>query len=288
MPEMRGTLFFQNTGGRYSTFDAGSGASRTYANESLEDLALSVVGHGAQVAVTRGYTSYSSGGAQTRYSIALLDVVSGNRVAEFGSFVGFGSVPPEISPDGMLAAVDWRTSDESKSDIHLRVIDRQARIVADLPGAGAWAWTPDARLLLVRDDGGMYITDRHFGNERRITNFEGSLLPGQLRVSPDGKNVAFVWQNHIWLVGIDGTNLRQLTNSNLGERAPAWSPDGKSLAFLWGNQVATYIDASCPELYVTSAAAHRVTLPADIDKTVWRVKDSNQTPLCSFGQLDWR
>jgi Tol biopolymer transport system component len=61
------------------------------------------------------------------------------------------------------------------------------------------------------------------------------------QVSPDGKFVAYVVStvdvkedkssSHIWMVGIDGSNDRQITFSNESEGSPRWSPDGKYLSF---------------------------------------------------------
>jgi dipeptidyl aminopeptidase/acylaminoacyl peptidase len=61
------------------------------------------------------------------------------------------------------------------------------------------------------------------------------------QVSPDGKFVAYVVSttdvkedkssSHIWMVGIDGSNDRQITFSNESENSPRWSPDGKYLSF---------------------------------------------------------
>src|SRR4051812_32324751 len=63
-----------------------------------------------------------------------------------------------------------------------------------------------------------------------------------VHISPDGKAVTYVVTNsdlprakresHIWLMDIDGRNVRQLTNSAKGESAPRFSPDGKSLLFI--------------------------------------------------------
>jgi dipeptidyl aminopeptidase/acylaminoacyl peptidase len=61
------------------------------------------------------------------------------------------------------------------------------------------------------------------------------------QLSPDGLWVAYVVSTtdakedksntHIWLVGYDGKNDRQITFSTDSESAPRWSPDGKYLSF---------------------------------------------------------
>jgi dipeptidyl aminopeptidase/acylaminoacyl peptidase len=59
--------------------------------------------------------------------------------------------------------------------------------------------------------------------------------------APDGKWVAYVVatidakedksSSHIWMIGFDGTNDRQITFSSDSEGSPRWSPDGKYLSF---------------------------------------------------------
>lgn len=61
------------------------------------------------------------------------------------------------------------------------------------------------------------------------------------QISPDGKWVAYTVSStdvkadksttHIWMVGIDGSNDRQITFSNESEGSPRWSPDGRYLSF---------------------------------------------------------
>jgi dipeptidyl aminopeptidase/acylaminoacyl peptidase len=61
------------------------------------------------------------------------------------------------------------------------------------------------------------------------------------QIAPDGQWVAYVvatvdvkedkTNTHIWMVGYDGKNDRQITFSQDSETAPRWSPDGKYLSF---------------------------------------------------------
>jgi dipeptidyl aminopeptidase/acylaminoacyl peptidase len=61
------------------------------------------------------------------------------------------------------------------------------------------------------------------------------------QISPDGQLIAYVvatvdtkddkTYSHIWMVGYDGTDNRQITFSQDSENAPRWSPDGRYLSF---------------------------------------------------------
>ena len=62
------------------------------------------------------------------------------------------------------------------------------------------------------------------------------------QVSPDGKLIVFVLRKtdieenkgrtDLWLVGVDGTDLRRLTSHKAVDSNPRWAPDGKSIWFV--------------------------------------------------------
>lgn len=65
---------------------------------------------------------------------------------------------------------------------------------------------------------------------------------GDARVSPDGRQVAFVrvtvnekqdaYDTAIWIVPVDGSGSPRLLTSGTRDTAPRWSPDGRQIAFL--------------------------------------------------------
>lgn len=63
----------------------------------------------------------------------------------------------------------------------------------------------------------------------------GGRWPGQFAASPDGSQLAYVvtigGRPQIFIAGIDGTGVRQITDETTGAISPAWSPDSTSIAF---------------------------------------------------------
>jgi dipeptidyl aminopeptidase/acylaminoacyl peptidase len=88
--------------------------------------------------------------------------------------------------------------------------------------------TPGGTLVFQLSSGGdiMVINADGAGLRRLTTGIDPAL-------SPDGQTVAFTrWQGEtgsVWLIGIDGSNERQISEFVKLAKGPAWSPDGSQL-----------------------------------------------------------
>lgn len=154
-----------------------------------------------------------------------------------------GPASPVLSPDGTKVAVVVQgpsTAVIGGKEVVLgqcntvKVLDRQNKEVASLPKTSDPAWTPDGRLVLsghVYSDG-LSLTDRDLKDPKPVSADLGRAT--EPCVSPDGQTVAFTMNGRVFLIGLDGTGLRQPVNSGEPQRRPCFSPDGKKLALLLG------------------------------------------------------
>lgn len=60
---------------------------------------------------------------------------------------------------------------------------------------------------------------------------EPALWLRDVKISPDGSQIAFTYKGDIWTVPVKGGNAKRITTTEAYEDHPVWSPDGRTLAF---------------------------------------------------------
>jgi dipeptidyl aminopeptidase/acylaminoacyl peptidase len=113
---------------------------------------------------------------------------------------------------------------------------------------GELSWTPDGKAIVYTRGGDLEFPGKDYPNptsnaagvEQNVWAIAvGGGAPRKLgeghspSVSPDGKQVVFVFKDQIWLAGIEGTvKAEQLVHAEGKSDSLRWSPDGKLLAFV--------------------------------------------------------
>jgi TolB protein len=94
--------------------------------------------------------------------------------------------------------------------------------------------------------------------------------------SPDGSQIAFNTNrddnNDVWVVNVDGSNLRRLTNNPAIDTSPTWSPNGQQIAFVSDR-------TGAPQVYVIGAdgtGLRRLTYETYCDRPTWSPAPYNE------------
>src|ERR1044071_4067896 len=74
----------------------------------------------------------------------------------------------------------------------------------------------------------IWIMNADGANARELTHGDADTSP---HFSPDGKTIAFLRSDNLYLLPLGGGEAKQLTTLSTGVGDPLWSPDGKSIVF---------------------------------------------------------
>jgi hypothetical protein len=193
-------------------------------------------------------------------SFAIVGGASNGRIAYTWTCRGPGNQPGGIAlinPDGsnsqvMFPSDSWGGSPQWSSDgtkltfgtgyyADIWTMNADGSNAQDLtrapgypePNDGSPIWTPDGRILFVRD-GDIWLMNLDGTDLVQLTH-EGT--DGSPAMSPDGRLIAY-WHsgpdnnNILYLMNRDGTGAAPLFTAgsgNYGSYAPSWSPDGKHI-----------------------------------------------------------
>lgn len=154
---------------------------------------------------------------------------------------------PGWSPDGKKIA--FTSNRDGAGDIYVMNSDgSNVRRLTFTPQAeSSSVWSPDGTKIVFDSarDGNreIYIMNADGSDQTRLT-FNPTIDSGPVSFSPDGKRVAFsrnasnegeaVYNYDIYVMNIDGSELKQVTTDPEFDAEPVWSPDGSRILFTSG------------------------------------------------------
>jgi Tol biopolymer transport system component len=217
----------------YSMNADGSGLHRL-TSDTLQDLLPRWSPDGAKIAFVHGYGHPSQSPESASVTVMNADGTGRMRLT-----LDRFDANPSWSPDGTQIAYQ---RDLAYDLIELWVVGADGSsphlvISSDsLNGVRGLTWTTQ-NTFLGFDWYGIVQFNADGNGRTRLVSLTW-VKEGDPRLSPDESKIAFAWGGptdtgllYIYVVNVDGSNLKQLTTTGR-EARPVWSPDGSKIAYL--------------------------------------------------------
>lgn len=281
-----GKLFYEFSG-QFTTLDLASGTVRPYLPQTTDRLSFAISSDGRTSLVSEQVTGGNGFNNGSHRYLSVSTETGQTQSTLPGSAGTAQGMAIKLSPSGQYIATGLFRYEWGQS--HLVVEDRSGNLVFDFTAAGydfSFGWLPDDSMVAADANGWLTLFDRNFNPMRRIRQFAGPELPGRVQASPDGQRLVFSWNQRIYVMNIDGSNLRQVATSDLWESGVAWSPDSRWLVLAHG-------EASCPQLMIVNADESMVDVSyATRDPRAHQVQAASDNkgklePVCG-NSLSWR
>ena len=149
--------------------------------------------------------------------------------------------PPEWGDNGARALGNGIVFVRGDSIIHREMIFRMNVDGSGLARLTSGSWddhvapSPNGDFIMFRRDNDIYRLDLPDGTETRVTKTPKQ-YKGVAGVSPDGRQLLFTRIDpgrleQIFVMNVDGTQVRRISRGNYYDFLPRWSPDGTRIAF---------------------------------------------------------
>jgi len=154
---------------------------------------------------------------------------------------GGGGTHPSWSPDGEYIA---HYAGVGSGNLHLRVVSihggppiRVVPSTVPISRSGNAAWSPDGLRIAFSSLGKLWTVELTSG-ELTLIHDPGEPWARPFGWSPDGRHISAdvgvpgSGESDVWVLAVDGSTAKRLTDFPGREGNPVWSPDGSRIAFM--------------------------------------------------------